>query len=157
MGKEGSLVGYCGLYCGACAICQKLIKNRVAQLLEILHAYQFRDIAKEIAKFAPEFQHYPQFEEVCKGLAKMFGECLGCIEGGGPPVCEIRNCCKESGFRTCAECNEMPCEKLEPQIKGYKGHLETLQTIKNLGIEKWTEQMKKKVKEGFSYVEVMQR
>ena len=157
MGKEESLVGYCGLYCGACAIYQKLIRNRVAQLLDVLNAYQFREIAKETARFAPEFQYYPQFEKVCEGLARMFGECSGCIERGGPPVCEIRDCCKERGFRTCAECDKMPCEKLQPQINGYESHLETLHTIKNLGMDKWIEQMKKKVKEGFSYIEVMQR
>jgi len=152
---EPSLVGYCGLYCGACAIYQQTIKKRGKQLLEVLSAYQFREIAKEAKEWDPKLGHYPQFEEVLQSLMKMFGECPGCLAGGGPPVCAIRDCCKESGFSTCAECNKMPCDKLEPQIQGYTGHVDMLRRIREIGTDKWAEEMKRKVKEGFSYIEVM--
>ncbi len=155
MGEESGLVGYCGLYCGACAIYQQMIKKRGMQLLEVLNAYQFSEIAKEAEEWDPKLAHYPEFEDVLRSLMKMFGECLGCREGGGPPVCLIRDCCKEKGFSTCAECDKMPCDKIEPQIQGYRGHLEMLRRIREIGIDKWAEKMERKVQEGFSYIEVM--
>jgi len=155
MNDESGLVGYCGLYCGACAIYQQMIKNRAKQLLEVLDAYQFREIAKEAKEWAPSLAHYTEFEDVLQSLMKMFGECLGCLAGGGPPVCVIRDCCKENGFSTCAECDKMPCSKLEPQIQGYQGHLGMLRRIREIGMDKWAQEIERKVKEGFSYIEVM--
>ncbi len=157
MNGESRLVGYCGLYCGACAIYQQMIKNRTMQLLKVLDAYQFREIAKEAKEWSPKLAHYPEFESVLQSLMKMFGECSGCRAGGGPPVCLIRDCCKENGFSTCAECDKMPCDKIEPQIQCYRGHLNMLHRIKEIGIDKWVKEMEKKVKEGFSYLEVMAR
>lgn len=155
MNSEPSLVGYCGLHCGACAIHQGMIRNRAMQLLEVLSAYQLRDIAKEAKEWAPELAYYQQFEEVLQALMKMFGECPGCLAGGGPPVCVIRDCCKKNGFSTCAECDNMPCDKLEPQIQCYRGHLDMLRRIKEIGESKWAKEMAQKVRKGFSYVEVM--
>ena len=63
MSNEQSLIGYCGLYCGACAICQRMIRKRGMQLLEVLNAYQFREIAKEAKEWDPKLAFYPQFEE----------------------------------------------------------------------------------------------
>jgi len=155
MVDESSLVGYCGLYCGACAIYQQMIRKRGIQLLEVLDAYHFREIAKEAKEWDPKLAHYPQFEDVLQSLMKMFGECPSCLEGGGPPVCAIRECCKENGFSTCAECDKMPCDKLQPQVQGYRGHLDMLRRIKEIGKDKWAKEMERKVKEGFSYIEVI--
>ena len=155
MSNKQSLIGYCGLYCGACAIYQQMIRNRAMQLLEVLGAYQFREIAKEAKEWDPKLAFYPQFEDVLESLMKMFGECPSCQSGGGPPVCVIRDCCKENGFSTCAECDKMPCDKLQPQVRGYRGHLAMLHRIKEIGKDKWAKEMERKVKEGFSYIEVM--
>jgi len=155
MNDQSSLVGYCGLYCGACAIYQQIIKKRAMQLLEVLNAYQFQGIAEEAKKWSPKLAYYQEFEDVLTSLMEMFGECPGCLKGGGPPVCEIRNCCKQKGFSTCAECDLMPCKKIEPQIQSYQGHLDQLLKIKETSIDKWTEEMERKVKEGFSYIEVL--
>ncbi len=64
MGEESGLVGYCGLYCGACAIYQQMIKKRGMQLLEVLNAYQFPEIAEEAKEWDPKLAHYPEFEDV---------------------------------------------------------------------------------------------
>jgi hypothetical protein len=132
-----------------------LIRKRGIQLREVLDAYQLGEIAKEAKEWDPMLAHYPQFEEVLKSLMKMFGECSSCLEGGGPPSCAIRDCCKENGFSTCAECSKMPCDKLQPQVQGYKGHVAMLHKIKEIGKDRWAEEMEEKVKEGFSYLEVM--
>lgn len=42
MVDDSSLVGYCGLFCGACAIYQQMIRKRGIQLLEVLDAYQLQ-------------------------------------------------------------------------------------------------------------------
>jgi hypothetical protein len=73
-------------------------------------------------------------------------KCPGC---GGPefsskhPSCSILTCCvKESGFETCAECAQYPCEKLKPWDKAdsfvtHKVCLQNLNEIKQRGLEKF--------------------
>ncbi len=153
--SDESLIGYCGLHCGACAIHQQTIKKRAMQLLDVLNAYRFREIAEEAKEHLPALSSYPQFEDVLGTLMETFGECPGCPEGGGPPVCEIRDCCKKGAFSTCAECDKMPCEKLEPQVRAYRGHLDTLRRIRKIGKDEWAKEMEDRIKEGFSYAEVL--
>lgn len=51
----------------------------------------------------------------------------------------------------------MPCDKLGPQIQGYKGHLNMLRRIKEIGKDRWAKEMERKVEKGFSYIEVMKK
>jgi hypothetical protein len=141
-----NLVGYCGLYCGACGIYQGKIRQAVENLRKIIGYYGFDKISADLAKWEPAFQHYREFEGVLDGLVKIFGECPACVAGGGDPSCAIRECCKPRGYTTCAECAEMgTCEKLQryPFDKG------ELQKIKSMGINKWVEEMQKKVARGY--------
>jgi hypothetical protein len=41
-----------------------------------------------------------------RGLPLM-ARCSGCLEGGGPPNCGIRDCSQDKGYRTCAECDRL--------------------------------------------------
>jgi hypothetical protein len=146
-----NLVGYCGLYCGACGIHQGKIKQAVENLQKIINAYGFNKFTAELAKWEPAFQHYKEYENVLNGFVKMFGECPGCTQGGGPPDCAIRQCCKQKAYTTCAECAETgKCEKLlayGPQA------LERLQKIKAMGIDKYAEEMQRKVSAGYCYLD----
>ena len=146
-----NLVGYCGLYCGGCGIYQGKIKQAVENLRKIISCYGFDKITSELAKWEPSFQHYTEFENVMDGLVKIFGECPGCINGGGDPNCAVRECCKQKAYTTCVECAEMEtCEKLRrygPQA------LEGLQKIKAMGVDKWAEEMQKKVGAGYCYLD----
>jgi len=142
------LAGYCGLYCGACAIYQGKIKQAVENLRSLIKAYGFDKFVSELARWNPTFKHYREFEEVMKAFEETFGECPACMQGGGAPQCQIRICCQQKGYATCAECVEMwTCQKLEPYAK----NREALEKIKAVGLEKWAEDMQKKVEEGFSY------
>jgi hypothetical protein len=106
-----NLVGYCGLYCGACGIHQGKMKQAVENLRKIISPYDFDKITLKLAEYEPAFRHYTEFENVLDGLAKLFGECPGCIAGGGDPNCATRECCKPKAYITCAECSEMEtCE-----------------------------------------------
>jgi len=143
-----SLVGYCGLYCGACAIYQGKIKHAVENLRKLIKAFGFDKFISELSQWNPAFQHYPKFEKVMNALEEMFGECPACLQNGGDPKCQIRLCCRQKGYVTCAECAEMQtCQKLEPYAK----NRDTLERIKAVGVEQWAEEMKKKVDEGFCY------
>lgn len=144
-----TLVGYCGLYCGACGIYQGAFKERVEQLRSIIKRYGFDKIMPELAKWEPAFKHYKEFEDVLEGLVKMFGSCPGCLEDGGDPDCKVRACAKQKGYNTCAECSEaFTCEKLKPYL-----NQEMLERIREIGVASWAEEMSKKVKAGFSYLE----
>jgi len=145
-----SLVGYCGLYCGACGIYRERIKKAVENLRGIIRAYGFDKFASELAKWEPAFQHYAEFENVLDGFVKVFGDCPGCIAGGGDPNCAVRECCKQKAYTTCAECSEMDaCEKLQRYTQGLKG----LRRIKTIGLEKWIEEMQEKVDAGYCYLD----
>ena len=144
-----SLVGYCGLYCGACGIYQGRIRQAVENLRKIISAEfpSFNKIAPELAKWEPAFQHYTEFENVLNGFVKVFGDCPGCVKGGGVPNCVVRECCKQKAYTTCAECAEMDtCEKLRP-AGGMA--LEGLLKIRAMGVGKWSEEMQKKVAAGY--------
>jgi hypothetical protein len=146
------LVGYCGLYCGACGIYQGRIKEAVENLRKVIGAYGFDKIAPELAKWEPSFKHYSEFNDVMNGLVKLFGECPGCVAGGGDPSCVIRQCCQQKSYSTCAECVEMDtCEKL----LRFVGSLENMNCIKALGIDKYAKEMQKRVDEGYCQLDEM--
>ncbi len=147
-------VGYCGLYCNACGIRQGKIKNAVENLHNVVAAYGFDKIMSELAKWEPSFQHYNEFEQVMNGLVKLFGYCPGCLQGGGDPNCKVRACIKQKENRTCSECNENDtCEPLAPYREGYEALTTALKTIKQKGIQKYAEEMQKKVDKGYSYLD----
>lgn len=146
-----NLVGYCGLYCNACGIRQGKIKAAVGNLRDIIAAYGFDKLMPELSKWEPSFKHYREFNQVMEGLIKLFGDCPGCLQGGGDPNCKVRACAKEKGYRTCAESSENEtCEKLAPYREGYR-LMPALENIKQKGIEWYAKEMQKKVDEGFSY------
>lgn len=149
MSDPTGLVGYCGLYCEACDIYQGAFKERVEQLRDIIKRYGFDKAMPELTKWEPSFKHYKEFESVLDGLIKMFGSCPSCLGDGGDPDCKVRQCAKQKGYTTCAECNEaFTCEKLKPYL-----NKETLERIREIGVASWAEKMHEKVNTGFSYLE----
>ncbi|UCE43686.1 MAG: DUF3795 domain-containing protein [Candidatus Bathyarchaeota archaeon] len=152
--EPANLVSYCGLYCNACGIRQERIKTAVNNLRNIVAHYGFDKAMPELVKWEPSFKHYNEFDDVMNGLITLFGDCPGCLQGGGDPNCKVRSCAKQKGYRTCAECNEAErCEPLAPYRKGYKGLAPALQCIRENGIESYAEGVQKKVDSGYSYVE----
>jgi hypothetical protein len=149
-----NLVGYCGLYCGACGIYQGRIKEAVGNLRKVIGVYGFDKIAPELAKWEPAFKNYAEFEKVLDGFAKLFGECLGCVAGGGDPNCVVRQCCRQKDYVTCTECIEMnTCEKL----RRVGGSLDNLKRIKAAGVDNWAKEMQKRVDDGYCQLDDMTR
>jgi hypothetical protein len=142
------LVGYCGIYCNACGIRQGKIKNAVDNLRNIIASYGFDKIMPELSKYESSLEHYNEFEQVMNGIVKLFGDCPGCLQGGGDPNCKVRSCAKQKNYRTCIECGEAKyCESLAPYRKYYESALEV---IKQNGIGKYAAGMQKKVDKGYS-------
>lgn len=149
--KPVELAAYCGLYCGACDIYQKRIGQSGKELKKVLDAYEFNEIAAQV----PGLDNYEVFTEVLNTIIAIFGQCSGCPKGGGPPLCDIRNCCREKGYKTCAECSSVPCEKLRPLLDGYPQLGEDLEEIKKSGLEKWCQEQQEKVDKGLRYSDIL--
>ena len=145
-----SLVGYCGLYCGACGIHQGRIRQAVENLRKVIGVYGFDKMGSQLAKWEPAFQHYEEFEKVLDGFVSLLGDCPGCVAGGGDPSCTLRECCKEKGYTTCAECEELDsCEK----AKRIAESLDELHRIRAMGVDEWADGMQKKVEAGYCYLD----
>lgn len=145
-----NLIGHCGLFCGVCGIYQGKITQAVENLRRVIGAYGFDKMTPELAKWEPAFQHYAEFENVMDGLVKIFGGCPSCVKGGGDPSCAVRECCKQKAYATCAECADMEkCEKL--QRYGPRA-IEGVRKTRSTGIDKWAEEMQKKVDAGYCYL-----
>jgi hypothetical protein len=141
-----NLVGYCGLYCGACGIYQKRIKQAVENLQKTIVAFGFNKIMPDLAKWEPALKHYTEFDDVMNGLVRLLGECPGCVAGGGDPSCVARQCCRQKGYVICAECPEVDtCKKLQSTVES----LNNLKRIRVMGVDNWAQEMQKRVDAGY--------
>ena len=145
--KPVELTAYCGLYCGACDIYQKRIGQSGEELKKVLDAYRFDEIATQV----PGLENYEAFHKILDTLVAIFGQCAGCQKDGGPPQCDIRDCCRKKGYRTCAECSSVPCEKMKPLLDSYPQLGDDLRWIKKSGLEKWSQKQQEKVDKGLRY------
>lgn len=138
MVKKKEMVAYCGLYCGDCV----KHKGNVSKLAKALQSELSVEKFDKIARTIPEIKNYKEFEEVLKIISEV--ECeIGCRAGGGTPDCEVRICCQNKGYFTCAECEEfMYCTELAgiPVIQcGVISYVKELEHLRELGVEKWLE------------------
>jgi len=109
----------CGLYCNACSVFIGTTED-----------------PKRLEIFAQR-----------SGQAVSDFYCEGCRSGKLSSYCKtctIKKCAGEKSIEFCSECNEYPCEML----KSFQAKLphrielfESLDSIKELGVEKWTEKM----------------
>jgi len=79
------------------------------------------------------------------------GRCHGCKTFTFVTSCKIRNCCvKRKGLTTCAECDDFPCEKNNPETHQYeyfvtnKVCIPNLYRIKEVGLEIWLGEQKER-------------
>lgn len=68
------------------------------------------------------------------------------------PSCSILTCCvKKNGFETCAECHQLPCEKIAQwdiadSFVTHKKSLENLRQIRAVGIEEFIKQQRQRMR-----------
>lgn len=148
--SQRNLIGCCGIYCGACFAYRSEIPKLAKRLANALNQEKFWKIAVPFDWVGS----YKDFRKWLGFLARI--RCSGCQAGGGNPFCEIRRCCQKRGYVSCAECEEMPCQKLEWMIKRYKGWiLKNLQRIKEVGYDAWLDEQRKAVEQGFKTGDVI--
>ncbi|MCX5666862.1 MAG: sigma-70 family RNA polymerase sigma factor, partial [Candidatus Omnitrophica bacterium] len=120
-----NLLGYCGLFCGACYHCRAVFING---------------------------QHIMQ-EAALKGKDLSTFTCLGCRSNKlymhpGCAECAIRACAQSKGLLHCALCEEYPCERLKEfqQDPDHIHHFDifsNLQALKEEGPGAWLEKQER--------------
>ena len=142
--KNRNLVGRCGIYCGACFAYRGNVSKKAIELRNELKKERFRRIATAFEWVGD----WSQFTRWLYWLSKL--KCDGCQAGGGWPWCPVRKCSQKKGFISCAECEQMPCERLEWITRRYKRwNLQNLERIREVGIDRWLTEQARKVKSGF--------
>jgi hypothetical protein len=120
------LLGYCGLYCGAC---------------------------NHYRSSFPESKHLLE-EKIKQGEDPHSYSCRGCrgeleYMHAGCDVCDIKSCSVEKGLEHCGLCSSFPCEKIiEFQHDDrYIHHLDVIDNLNELnekGSEQWLKEQQKK-------------
>ena len=160
--EEICLVAPCGIYCGACDPFLGRSKDLAKELYRIINGFNIVDVAPIVLDI--EQEKMKEFMVILEKLG-MGKQCPGCNEGGGNPVCPIKMCAKEKGFLTCAECEKMPCNLIEPDkkndqtgacfylemiMKRYSNwNIKNLERIQEIGYRQFIDEMQEKVKNGF--------
>jgi len=131
-------VAYCGLDCGGCPFHAGVVPDLARDLRAALRASRYGHIAAALgAGPFKAFAKYDDCYEVLGAMVKM--RCRrGCRDGGGPPVCRIRECCRKRGFDGCWECATFEsCPRLEKQLAGVHGSacVANLKAIRRGGVK----------------------
>jgi hypothetical protein len=110
-----TLVGICGLYCGACSI-YRMYKDRDIERLE--------RAAREVFHCQPE-------EILCEGCHGPF-DCLW------TPECQFKTCAQEQGLTFCYECVDFPCDELTAFSTARRDiPVSNLHRLAEAGLEDW--------------------
>lgn len=136
--EQKELVAYCGLYCGDCYRYKGKIADLARDLRKELRQSNFEKTAELMSKvsFFKVLKDYPVCYEVLGQMVAL--RCKrACRGGGGPPVCKIRECCREKGITGCWECDDFEtCKKLD-FLKDYHedAYLKNLRILKKSGLD----------------------
>ncbi len=121
------LLSPCGLYCGVC---------------RVYVAHRDNDIEFKKRLF-PAYKTYGA--ESMEDMA-----CEGCLSDGIHfpfcRSCSIKDCVKNRGIEGCHQCTEFPCDIIEnwPSEPGKEIILRSIPERKELGTDKWVEQVENK-------------
>ena len=89
-------VGFCGIWCGSCAVGNGCLSELGVGLRKLLVAY-------DAPQFAAVSIGWEPFLDTL-GSLKQSVACAGCRMGGGRDDCEIRTCALRHGLDQCTEC-----------------------------------------------------
>lgn len=93
-----SQIGYCGIWCGSCAVGNGALREITKKYEEIIKNYGLKEWVDG------DFD----FKEVEKGLSTLQSvvSCPGCLKGGGRDNCELKACAVTRHTADCTECSE---------------------------------------------------
>lgn len=112
-------MAYCGLYCDACSV------------------YIASQFNKERLQVIAGKMNVPVEEMHCNG-------CKSDIISKHCKTCNIKACCTEKGFQSCAECADVPCDILkefQPKMPHRAELFESLAYLAEHGQEEWFARM----------------
>lgn len=157
--SEKHLIAPCGIYCGACDLFLGNSRNLAKEMYRILNGFNMADVGpwamgiqrERVVDFLNILQNWSQGSK-----------CPGCWVGGGSRSCPVRACSQQQVFLTCAECDRMPCNRLEegPSLeaaallelvtKRYSNwNIVNLERIREVGYRRFVDEMQEKVRNGF--------
>jgi len=123
------LISICGLNCAQCDICQAGHGNEKLrdEILEWFKKERNKTIKPEQIR--------------CNG-------CTGQLEVHWSPDCKMLLCAREKKVRHCFQCREFPCITLKEfssdGISHHKRTVENLKKMKEIGLEAWIAEQKRK-------------
>ena len=96
------LITYCGLYCGDCFGHKGTIADLARDLRKELRDAHFDKTAESLSNisFFKEYKNYKECYEVLGAMVRFRCNKV-CRDGGGPPICNMRKCCKKKGIKGC--------------------------------------------------------
>ncbi len=135
--EDRNLVAYCGLFCGDCYRYKGKVAGLARDLRKELRQEKFNNTAEKMSEnaFFAVFKDYRKCYEVLGEIVKL--RCKRTCQGGGPPVCKIRECCRMKNIEGCWQCDESEtCQKLD-FLKPFHedAYLKNLKILKNAGID----------------------
>ena len=135
-GKE--LIAYCGLYCGDCFAHKGMIADMARDLRKELRQAKFKRFADAMSEY-PYFATYKNYDAAYEVMGAMvrFRCKRGCRNGGGPPTCKMRSCCRKKGIDGCWECADFEtCKKLDfLKDTHLDAHIKNLRILSKKGVE----------------------
>jgi hypothetical protein len=107
-----------------------------------------RDLA-DLYGFEFRSQGAFDFKEFLKGLEwfTVHATCPGCREGGGPPWCQVKDCCLERGWRVCFECDDFPCPKVKEVAD--PDTMDRYHRFRELGRDAWVAEQARRAEQGY--------
>ena len=135
----------CGLHCGRCyAFIDGDIKHYSKRLRESLgnfdvYAQRFVDLLDE-----PVFKRYDDFKELLSYFVTV--ECKGCRRERCKIFkdCKVRLCHEQKKVDFCFQCKDFPCNDTGFDQHLYKRFVEINMRMKEIGVEKYYEEIKDK-------------
>lgn len=89
-------IGYCGLWCGSCAVGNGTISELAGRLEKLAKDYG-------IEEWGPSDVKYPELHNNLVSIHTV-PPCPGCLKGGGRSNCEMKACAKKRHLRECSDC-----------------------------------------------------
>ena len=110
-------IGYCGIWCGSCAVGNGALRELTRRYGEIVESYGLEG-------WAPEDFDYGEFSRMLSSIHAL-PPCRGCLEGDGSPGCPMRACAVGRGLSGCNGCDPSGgCENAERLRRMREGALE---------------------------------
>lgn len=136
-------VAYCGLHCASCFSYEGKVADLARDLRKALRDCRFDKTAESLGElsFFKEFQGYSTCYQVLGAMVKL--RCRKtCRNGGGNPICKIKQCAQRKHYEGCWECEDFTdCKKLSDVLQHNHGdaHIKNLRALKRKGASEFLE------------------